>query len=83
MEEFISVQFCGSQRAVTRTNEVVLPLAERGQVKDVLNQINHSFPDLTLDERNISVSVNNRMSTFHHPLDANDTISFLPHIGGG
>jgi molybdopterin converting factor small subunit len=83
MEEFISVQFCGSQRAVTRTNDVVLPLTGEDQVKDILNRINHSFPDLTLDERDITVSVNNEMSNLHHTLNANDTIAFLPHIGGG
>ena len=83
MELLVSVQFCGSQRAVTRINAIEMPLEGGWQVKDILNQINDSFPGLTLDERDITVSVNNKVSTMHHNLNANDTIAFLPHIGGG
>jgi molybdopterin converting factor small subunit len=79
----VSVQFCGVQRALTRTHEIEVPLGEKGRVRDVFAYLVECYPGLPLNNNSIFVTVNNKISTIDQPLRPNDTITFLPHIGGG
>lgn len=79
----ITVCFCGIQRAVTRTNKIQITLLDNSRVMDVLAYVKDLFPDLSLDEEEVLVTINNTASTMNHLLESDDNIAFLPHIGGG
>ena len=79
----VSVEFFGAQRALTKTAKVQVPLAENGQVRDVFTYLTGYYPDLTLSEEAVVVTVNNKTSTMNHALKPADKIVFLPHVGGG
>jgi len=79
----ISVQFHGVHRAITRVNKIDLSLSSDARVKDLISRIKAAYPDLHLSPGDFMVSINDRISTLEHPLGANDTVAFLPHIGGG
>lgn len=79
----VSIQFLGMQRAVARTDSIHMPMTGETRVSDVLEYVRHRYPDLPLNEGIVLVAVNQRMATLDRVLDANDTVSFLPFIGGG
>ncbi len=79
----VSVQFFGTQRALTKAREIQVPLAEKGRVRDVYVYLIDHYPDLPLNEEDILVTVNNKASNMSHSLNPNDNITFLPHVGGG
>ncbi|MDY6970970.1 MAG: MoaD/ThiS family protein [Thermodesulfobacteriota bacterium] len=79
----ISVQFHGTQRKLTRTSEIRVPVHEDCRVSDVFVHVKNRYPDLLLSQEDVWVSVNNLMSTMNQILNPDDRITFLPHIGGG
>jgi molybdopterin converting factor small subunit len=79
----VSVQFHGVHRAVTRINEVEIFLRSDARVSDLVRHIKRTYPDLHLSQDDVAVSINDRVSTVNHPLHSDDTVAFLPHIGGG
>lgn len=79
----VSVQFHGVHRAITRVNEIRFALASNARVSDLLKHIQCTYPDLELNQGDIMVSINNKVSSVNHPLSSEDEISFLPHVGGG
>jgi len=79
----VSVQFFGMQRALTKARELQVPMAGKGRVKDVYLYLMDHYPDLPLNEEDILVMVNNKATNMSHILNPNDTITFLPHVGGG
>jgi molybdopterin converting factor small subunit len=80
---FVSVQFHGIQRVVTRVEEIQVPVSDDALLEDVIGYIKDCYPDLTLSEGMVRVLVNNNLSKLNHNLNSNDKITFLPHIGGG
>ncbi|MCP4551822.1 MAG: MoaD/ThiS family protein [Bacteroidetes bacterium] len=50
---------------------------------DVLEYVRGRYPDLPLDEKMILMIVNQGMTSPDTILKRNDTVSFLPAIGGG
>ena len=79
----VSVNFLGLQRSLTRTDRVEVRLPGQGRVTDVLSHIRECFPDLPLEDDAFLVMVNDRVATLDAELQHNDTVSFLPHLGGG
>jgi molybdopterin converting factor small subunit len=79
----VSVKFYGVHRALTSTREIQVPLLKDGRVSDVISHIKGCFPALQLSEKDVLVSVNNKVSHMDQVLMADDKITFLPHIGGG
>ncbi len=79
----VSVQFHGVHRAITRVNEVRFALASNARVSDLFKRIQRIYPNLQLSQDDIMVSINDQLSTMNQPLNSEDKISFLPHIGGG
>jgi len=79
----VSVQFCGVQRSLTRTNEMEIPLPNEGRVRDVFAYLLACFPGLPLNNDSVFVTVNNKISNIEQTLRPHDTVTFLPHIGGG
>ena len=79
----VSVQFFGVQRALTKTGKIQIPLTENGRVSDVFVYLRSCYPDLPLNEEGVLVTVNNKASNMNHLLNPDDSITFLPHVGGG
>ncbi len=79
----VSINFCGIQRTLTKTNSVEMPLAQKTRVTDVLEFLKDRYPELPLDESSFLVTVNQEVSTLQRVLHPYDSVSFLPHIGGG
>ena len=78
-----SIEFLGMQRAITKTNSIVMPISEKTRVNDALEYVRHQYPDLHLDEGMILITVNHEIASLDRILSANDTVSFLPFISGG
>ncbi len=77
----VSVQFLGAQRSITQKRELRLAVSERARVMEVVEYVRKEFPGLSL--KNISVTVNEKITSFDHPLNPDDRVAFVPHIGGG
>lgn len=79
----VSVRFYGAQCLLTRTREVQVPLLKNQRVRDVFLYLMNCYPDLSLSEKAVMITVNDNISAMNALLNPNDKISFLPHIGGG
>jgi len=79
----VSVEFFGVQRALTKTARIQIPIAKNGRVRDVFGYLMGYYPNLTLREEAVFVTVNSITSSMNHTLKPADTIAFLPHVGGG
>lgn len=79
----VSIEFCGMQRIVTKADSIDMPVTRRTKVIDALEHVRRQYPDLHLDERTVLITVNQEMASLDTVLKANDTVSFLPSIGGG
>jgi molybdopterin converting factor small subunit len=80
---YVSVQFYGAQRAVARTDKIKVPLFGGGRVIDIFHYLINQYPDLSLNEEGVMIAVNDTVTDMHQLLNAEDKITFLPHIGGG
>ena len=79
----VSIDFYGTQRAVTKTGGIDMPITEKTKVTDALQYVRHQYPALSLDEKRVLITVNQEMVPPDRLLRANDTVSFLPFICGG
>ena len=79
----ISIDFCGPQRSVTKTDSIDMPMIEKTRVADALEYVRRKYPTLHLDEQMLLVTVNQKTASLDSVLRANDTVSFLPPIAGG
>ncbi|MEW6355109.1 MAG: MoaD/ThiS family protein [Planctomycetota bacterium] len=79
----VSIDFHGTQRSLTRTHSIHMPITETSKVMDALEYVRRQYPGLTLDERTVLVTVNHQLVPHHQALRPNDKIAFLPPIGGG
>jgi len=79
----VSIEFLGNQRIITRTDSINLSMTEKMTVNDALEYVRQQYPELPLDEGMILITVNKVIVPLDRILSTNDTISFLPPIGGG
>ncbi len=79
----VRIEFLGMQRSITKTSSIDMPISEKTIVADVLEYVRCRYPDLPLDEKMILMIVNQGMTSPDTILKRNDTVSFLPAIGGG
>ncbi len=79
----VRIEFLGMQRSITKTSAIDMPISEKTIVADVLEYVRGRYPDLPLDEKMILMIVNQGMTSPDTVLKRNDTVSFLPAIGGG
>ena len=79
----VSVQFFGTQRALTKTRDIKIQLTNNGRVKDVFRHLLDCYPDFPLKEEEAMITVNNRATNMNHVLRPEDRVVFLPHLGGG
>ena len=71
------------QRAVTKTNSLDMPISTETRVNDALEYVRQRYPELHLDEGLSLITVNHEIAPLDRVLKSNDTVSFLPFIGGG
>jgi len=79
----VSIEFLGMQRLVTNTDSLDMPITEETRVKDALEYVKQQYPALNLDDGMVLIIVNHETASPERILKANDTLSFLPLIGGG
>jgi len=78
-----SIEFFGMQRTITNADSIDVSMAGKTIVADILEYVRKRYPKLPLDERMLLITVNQEMASLDTVLRANDTVSFLPIIGGG
>jgi molybdopterin converting factor small subunit len=79
----VLIEFMGRQRAITKTNGLDMPISAETRVNDALEYVRQRYPELQLDEDMSLITVNHEVASLDRVLKANDTVSFLPFIGGG
>jgi molybdopterin converting factor small subunit len=79
----VSIKFFGMQRAVTKTDGIDMPVTEKTRVIDALEYVRQQYPELPLDPETLLITVNHEQASPDTMLKSNDTVSFLPSIGGG
>ncbi len=79
----VSVKFLGMQRIVTNADSIDMPITGNTRVNDALEYVRQQYPDLPLDEEMVLATVNLQVASLDRILKGNDTVSFLPIIGGG
>jgi molybdopterin converting factor small subunit len=79
----VSIQFLGSQRHMTNTDSIDMPITKETKVSDAIKYLRQKYPNLHLDDGMIIAVVNLETASLDRILRDNDTVSFLPVIGGG
>jgi len=79
----VSVEFHGVQRVITGEDAIVIEITGETKVRDVLELVNRRYPALDLDESMIIMTVNQEKVSADRILNADDAVSFIPHISGG
>lgn len=79
----VSIDFVGSQRSLTQSSGIRMPINGETRVTDALDYVRSQYPTLPLDERCVLVTVNQEMTTLDRVLQPDDTLAFLPPIAGG
>ncbi len=79
----ISIEFLGPQRVVTNADVIDMPITEKTTVNDALEYLRRKYPNLHLEEGSVLITVNQEIASLDRVLKPNDTISFLPFVGGG
>jgi molybdopterin converting factor small subunit len=62
---------------------MIASISEETRVDDALEYVKHRYPELYLDKGMSIITVNHEIASLDRVLKANDTVSFLPFIGGG
>jgi len=80
----VSVSFFGIQREQAQTDRIKVPLSDNMQrVDDLFGYIRKNCPELSINRGTVLVTINNHISSLEQDLQADDEVSFIPHIGGG
>ena len=79
----VSIEFLGMQRTITKTNSIDMPINEETVVQDALEYVRREYPSLRLDDGMVLITVNHEVAAIDKGLRENDTVSFVPLIGGG
>jgi molybdopterin converting factor small subunit len=79
----VSIEFLGMQRAVVSMDRMDMPASPNTKVRDALKYVRQRHPNLDLDESMMLIIVNLKTASLDTALKDNDTVSFLPIIGGG
>jgi molybdopterin converting factor small subunit len=80
---WVTVHFHALQREITKADQIELRIEEGSHVNNVLRLIKEMYPDLPLEEETVMATVDNQVTPLDRPLEDEDNISFIPHIGGG
>jgi len=79
----VFIEFVGKQRDIAKTGEISLPITGEMSVREALEHLEQRYPTLLPDRNSMLVTVNHEVASLNKSLKPNDTVCFLPHIGGG
>jgi len=79
----VSIKFLGMQRVITNIDSLDMTINGNTKVQDALEYVRQRYPDLSLEEGMVLITVNHEVATADRILKDKDTISFLPLIAGG
>ncbi len=79
----VTIELNGTQRNITKTDRIDMPISGNTTVRDALDYIMDKYPDLTLDTDSVLIAINNELVPLDRLLSEKDVINILPHIGGG
>jgi molybdopterin converting factor small subunit len=79
----VSVHFLGHHRKLAKADKISVPLMKETRVDDLLLHLNEQYPELSLNDEDFFISVNDQMSGPDQILKADDKVAIVPHIGGG
>ena len=79
----VLIEFLGMQRTVTNLNSLHMPITGKTRVQDALEYVRNEYPGLRLDDGMVLITVNHEVASIDRTLKENDTVSFVPLIGGG
>ena len=68
---------------IADTDRIQMPITNKTTVADAINYVTKKYPDIIIHKEAILVAVNHEIVPLIKVLQANDTVSLLPHIGGG
>ncbi len=79
----ISIEFFGVQRTITKTDRIQVPLDGMKSAQDAFNFVRSKYPQLPIDDGAVLITVNHVAVSPDRLLRPNDTVCFVPGIGGG
>ena len=79
----VLIEFFGIQRAIAQTEAVQMPVSAGTSAGDALIFAKTRYPGLPLEKGKILITVNQEVVGPEHILKSNDTVCFIPGIGGG
>ena len=68
---------------IAHTDRIQMPITDKTTVADAIEYITKKYPGITIDKESIIIAVNHEIVPSMKVLQANDTVSLLPPIGGG
>jgi molybdopterin converting factor small subunit len=66
-----------------KTDGTQMPINDETTVNDVIDYIRKEYPDINFDKGSSLITVNHEIVPLTKVLQANDTVSLFPPIGGG
>ena len=82
-KRYITIEFLGMHGVIADTDRIQMPIADKTTVADAIEYVIKKYPGITIDKKSILTAVNHEIVASIKILQANDTVSLLPHIGGG
>ncbi len=79
----ISIEFFGAQRIITKTGKIQVPLDGMKSAQDAFNFVRNKYPQLPIDDGAVLITINHVAVPLDRLLKPNDSICFIPGIGGG
>jgi molybdopterin converting factor small subunit len=79
----ISIELIGAQRIIAKIDNIAMPITEKTKAGNALDFIKTKYPELSLDQDSLIITVNHEAASRERTLRANDTVCFIPCIGGG
>jgi molybdopterin converting factor small subunit len=79
----VSIKFLGMQRLLTKTDSIDMPITDETKVNDALEYVRQQYPEISLEEGMVLITVNHEVAAPDRMLRDKDTILFLPLIAGG
>jgi molybdopterin converting factor small subunit len=79
----VSIEFIGMQRSVTGAPNIEMPITRGTTVGNAFEYVKKQYPALSLNDRDMFITVNHEVTDQGKLLSEGDVVSFIPAIGGG
>lgn len=80
---FVFVKLYGQQRLHANADRIEIPVATVKSVSDVYKYLKRFYPGLAISKESLLITVNDRVSRMEEAIKENDTVRFMPVMGGG